>query len=246
MKRAPQFAIVGILHHGKVAGHPKRKLPSRASIALGLRARFSLHVVGNAGELPVVLDIKRPAVRRIEQMLFELRTQLRDLFLNCFEARFLVIGQLRAAQTKVAELVVDHAALRGVEGRKLGRRLQRAILAEQSLVLAEVCVKRGDLRQIRMKCVAERRRIDHGVQVPDGAPHAVEAVQAFGERRDHARPSCRMTVGRDRFDRCARLREPLVDRRRHVRRQDGVEARQAGEFEQRVRGGRQHFIARSR
>ena len=115
-----------------------------------------------------------------------------------------------------------------------GRRLERAILAEQPGVLTEVGIKRGDFRQIGVKRVAQRRRADDGIQVADGTPCSIQAIEPVGEGCHDAVPCRRMRISGHGLDCGARVRQQLVDRGCHMRGFDGVKPRQAGKFEQRI------------
>ena len=167
-------------------------------------------------------------------MLVELRGKIGELFLDRFEACLSVVRKLGAAEAKITELVVDHPLLCRAEFGERRRRLERAILAEQPRVLTKICIKRRDLRQIGVKRIAQRRRVDDGIQVTDGAPGTLETIEAIDKWCHDVVPRRWTRIGGNRFDRGACVRQQLIDGRRHICRFDGVETRQAGKFEQRV------------
>ena len=121
-----------------------------------------------------------------------------------------------------------------IERSERRRAFERAILAEQADVLAELGVKRRNLGQIRMKCITQRGRVDDRIQMPHGTPGTIESVQCLGERHDDVFPRRGPGVHRNRFNGRAHVGQQLIDSRRDVRRFNRVEARQAGKFEQRI------------
>ena len=79
----------------------------------------------------------------------------------------------------------------GRQLRELRGILQRLVLLEQRLVLAELGPVLGDLRQVGVVDLAQLRVVHHRVQVRDLAPGAAEALVRVLERRDELVPGRR-------------------------------------------------------
>ncbi len=229
-----QRAVLGVAHHRQVARHTQRELPSGLAVRQGCSLGFGQHVVRHTRERGPVVDVERPGVGRVEQVVVEPRRELRELLFDRFEARFLRIRKLGAAQPEIAQLVIHRASFRRVERRVRRRRGKRAITAEQPEVLRHVSVKRGDLRQVRVVGIAQTGRAHHGVEVLDGAPRAAQPVECVGERLADRVPRGGRRVRGNRVDRRARDAHEQVHRRRHVLGPDGIEAGQARKVEQRI------------
>ena len=108
--------------------------------------------------------------------------------------------------------------------------MQRFVLLEQRLVLAELGPVLGDLRQVGVVGLAQRRVVHHRVQVRDLAPGAADALVRVLERRDEFVPG-RFCLQRG-LGGGATVGEQLLDRGRNVLRLDPLELRQAGKIEQ--------------
>ena len=175
----------------------KPGFPSTAAAAAG----FGDHVGGHAGELGFAVDEQRPIVGRVEHVVVEARRQGGELFLHGLEPRLAVVRQFGATQVKIAQLVGDNLFSRRIERGEARRRGQRAIATEQAHVLAEIGIERGDLRQCVVVRVAQLRRVDDGVEVPHGAPRAVDAVERLRQRLDDGVPGGRSRVRGHALDR---------------------------------------------
>src|SRR6185503_20534623 len=88
------------------------------------------------------------SIRGVEDVFRKLRAELRELFLDRGEARFPLRGELGAAQAEVAHRVLDDLSSRLAQGREIPGSLQRLVLREQRLVLAELGPVLRDLRQV--------------------------------------------------------------------------------------------------
>ena len=198
------------------------------------------HVRRNAGERGSVVDIQAIVVGRVEHVVLESRREIRELFLHDLEARLARGIELGPGETEVAKLVLDELLLRRFHLRESGRGGERLVASEKPLVLPELGVERGDLGQIRVVRLAQRRRIEHGIEVTHLAPGAIEAILNVGERRDEIVPGAGERAVGDALDGRARLREKKVDRGTDVLRRDLVEAGKLVEVEQRI--GSERFV----
>ena len=180
--------------------------------------------------------MEREVVGGVEHVVVEARGEVRELFLDVLELRLLRRGQFGAAQTEVAQLVVDEPAPRIVELRERCRGGEVLVSRIEPLVLREVGIERGELGQVRVIGRAQRRRAHDGVEMTHRAPGAIDPVEDVVERIHHRGEGRRARIGRDRFECGAGAREEIVDRRRNVVRADRIEARQTGKIEQRIQG----------
>ena len=155
--------------------------PGLPSASAAARASASTSC-GTPASAAVVVDVERPGVGRVEQVVVEPRRKLRELLLDRLEARLLRVGQLGAAQAEIAQFVGDGPRSRGVERRERRRRGERAIAIEQPQILREVGVERRDLRQVGVVGVAQLGRAHDGVEMLDGAPRAIQPVERVGKR----------------------------------------------------------------
>ncbi len=126
MQRGAQRAVLRVAHHRLVARHAQRELPAGPALCRRRRPGFGEHVARNAGELGRVVDVERPRVGRIEQVVVESRGELGELLLDRLEARLLRLRQLGATEAEVAQLVGDRrAAWRGRAPRTTATRRAR-------------------------------------------------------------------------------------------------------------------------
>jgi hypothetical protein len=197
-----QFPVFGVLHHGHVAGIAHRQLVAVAPAGRGARARGGDHVRRQAGELALVRDVMRKGVLAVEHVVVECGGQRGELLLHRLEPRLGGVGELGAAEAEIAQRVRDDHSPRIVEGGERGTGGERAETLEQSAVLRDVRVERRHDRQRGVVGVADRRRIDHGVQVADSAPCAFEMVElpfrSARRRIPTSRARCRARRGRRR------------------------------------------------
>jgi hypothetical protein len=117
---------------------------------------------------------------------------------------------------------------------------QLLVFAEQRLVLAQF---RPELRHLRLVLVvggAQLGRVHHVVQVVDHAPGTAQAFGRFLERDHEAVPADRRQALRSLPGHGARVRDQLLDRRRHMLGTDQVEAGQARKVEEGIAGVGRH------
>jgi hypothetical protein len=226
------------LHDGQIARHAQRQFETGSPVDGGGRAGFGDHVGWHAGKLGLAVDEQRPIVGRIEHVVVEPRRQAGELFLHRLEPRLALVRQLRATEVKIAQFVGHNFFSRRIQRREATRRGHGPIATEQADVLAEIGIERGDLRQCVVVRVAQLRRVDDGVQVPHGAPRAVDAVECLRQRLDDGVPGGRSRIRGHALDRGPCVGEQRVDGRGDVRGANDVEAGEAGKIEQRVRGHR--------
>jgi hypothetical protein len=181
-------AITRVLHHRHVARVAQRQLIAAAACRLCARSRRGDDVGGNAGEIRRVVDVMRPRVLAVEHVVVELGRQRREFFLHGLEARLVCIPQVGAAEPEVAQRVLDDLAPHVVEIRERRSLRQRTEPRIRAGILRHVGVKCRDLRQRSVVRVADGRRIDDGVQMPDCAPRTVEVVERRLGRRDDVVP----------------------------------------------------------
>ncbi len=233
----PQFTAVGVLHHRQVGRHLQGEFPAAGTGRFGRGARGFQYVLGNAGQLVLVVDDERVVVGGVEQVFLELGRQPGQFLLQVEETRLPVVRQFGAAETEVAQLVVDDLPARVGKRGVVGPRLQRLEFLEQTLVLAELGKVDGDLRQVGVVGLAQFRGVHHRMQVRDLAPGAAELFIGVIERGDELLPVGFGGLRHRVFDRGAAFGQQLIDGGRDVFGTDVGKARQAGEIEQGVHGG---------
>ena len=233
IERFANPAIVGVLRDREIAWHVQRQLPPGFAVGLRGELRRRQHVVGHAGKRAFIGDKQPVRIRRIEHVVLETRGASRKLFLYRLEARFLVVGQLRPGEPKVTQRIFDELALRAISG-ECGRRCEVAIPREKTLVVGNVGVERGDLRQVCVVGFPQGGRVDHGIQMRDLPPGAIEPVERVGKRLNEVVPARRVSRARHTLDRFADIGDQGVDRGRHVARLDLGKTRQPGKIQQRV------------
>jgi hypothetical protein len=216
MHLGTQRTVVRVLHDGDVAGHAQRELVAFAAVRRRGRLRRRDDVRRHAGELARIVDHLRPRVLGVEHVVVEFRGQLRELLLHRLEPCLAIGGQLRAAEAKVAQLVLDQPAPGRVERGEGRARGERAEALEQAHVLPEVRVEGRDLRQVRVVGVAQRRRVHDLVEIAHGGPCAVQVLEWLLRRHDHRFPRGGARVAGDGVDRAACCVEQRVDGRRDV------------------------------
>ncbi len=120
---------------------------------------------------------------------------------------------------------------------KAGAVGERAVAREQTLVLPEIGIERGHLGQVDVVRVAQRGRVDHGVEMRDLPPGATEAVERVGERLDEVVPRRRRGQA-SRRDRRWRAPRAISASTAGLTCSGAIsaKARQAREVEQRIRG----------
>ncbi len=235
-----QAALVGELQHREVGREVQRELPACLAILLGGGARGLLDVLGDAGQLALVLDQQLVVVGGVEHVFREAGGHGRVLFLDLGEALLFGRRQLGAAQAEVAHGVLDDLAARRRQRRVGGAGLDRLVFGEQRLVLRQRGPELGDLRLVLVVGGAQRGRVDHVVEMVDHAPGAAQPLGGLLERGDEVVPG---DLGAGRFERAddrAGVGDQLLDGGRDVLGFDGVEARQAAEVEQGIGGIKVH------
>jgi hypothetical protein len=107
-----------------------------------------------------------------------------------------------------ARVAVEHA-----------RGAQRLEARVQALVLALRRVEPRDLRERRVVCIADRRRIHHGIQVAHLRPGARELLVGVVERLDERFPRGRASGRGEAFDGRVAFGDECLDRGRRARRE---------------------------
>ena len=230
-----QAAVLGVLHDRQVGGDVQQELPPGQTVLLRRSARGLEHVLGNARERRALLDVYCERIGGVERVLGELRRELRRFVLDLGVALLPVGRELRPRKPEVADLVVDDLRLRAREPRELRSGAQRLVLLEECEVVAERGPVLDDLRLVLLVRLAQLRRVEHRVQVPDHAPGAPEPLVRVLERLRELGPRGRRLGPRELVDQRPVVGEQLVDRGRDVLRLHRGEARQAREIEKRVR-----------
>ena len=193
-------------------------------------------VVRQAGEQAFVGDDLGEGVGRVEDVFRELGGKLRQLFHDRLEARLLVFRQFGAAETEIADLVIDDLLAFGGERGVFRALLERPVLVEQLQVLAELGVEARNLRQHLVVGLAPGGHVVDRMQVADDTPGAAEPFQAFAQGAGEVGPGGGRGVVGQAFDQGAAIGQQLRDRRFDVFRLDQVEAGQVGEIEQGIGG----------
>jgi hypothetical protein len=191
-------------------------------------------IVRQAGEFGLVAHQLGKGVGGVEQVLRELGRELRQFLGNRLKARLAVLGQLRTAEAEIANLVVDDPTLGGRQTSVFRAPGDRLVLREELEVLADLGVEAGDLGQHAVVGVAPRRDVVDRVNMTDDSPGARQLLKAIAQWRGEISPGRSNGVGAQASHKGAAVIEQLADRRLHVARDNRVEARQAGEVEQRV------------
>ena len=179
---------------GQIARHAQRELPAAAAVGFRRgRACGREHVGGNAGQL--VFDRRRRAPTRWSRRARCRRTRAERSASSSSTAlsrAFCAGGQLGAAQPEVAQLVRRRpSACAASSVANDGDRGERPVAREEAQVLREIGVECGDLRQVRVVRIAQRRRADDRVEMRDRAPRAIEPIERVGERLDDGVPGRR-------------------------------------------------------
>jgi hypothetical protein len=143
--------------------------------------------------------------------------------------------ELRPREPEVADLVVDDLRLRTREPLELRSGAQRLVLLEQGEVVPERGPVLDDLRLVLLVRLAQLRRVEHRVQVPDDAPGASEPLVRVLERLREPGPRRWRLGPREIVDQRPVVGEQVIDRGRDVLGLHRGEARQAREIEERVR-----------
>ncbi len=233
IQRGTQVAVIGIGLHRQVARHLQGQLPAGAAVLLGRGARGGAHFSGQARQARFVLDVQRPGVGRIEHVLGELRRQRGQRFLDRREALLASVVQFGAAETEITQRVVDDLAPRGVVSASLRRGGQLLVLRVQRQVLSQRTAEARHLGQVGVVGLTQRRGVHHRLQMAHLAPGPPQALGGVVQRHHEAVPGdWRDLLGL--LHRGLGLGQQLVDGGRDMLGRDGIEARQAGEIEQRV------------
>ena len=222
-----QAPMVRVLHHREVRGRLQRELAPFAAVLRGRRAGCLLEILGQARQFRRVAHVLGERVGGIEDVFLEAGAQCGKLFLQRLEPCLVAGRELRAAQAKVAQAVVDEAPARGAE-RGVGRGgTQRLEPLVEPLVLALLGEILRHARQGRVVRIAKRRRVDHVVEVCHLAPGARQALVGVLDRLNERVP-CRLAATHGHaVDGRAALAHQGVDSGQNVLRREGLEARQA-------------------
>ena len=231
-----QLAVVGVLHQRAVGRRVQGEFPALDTRFFSGFAGGVPGVVRQAGEQAFVGDDLGEGVGRVEDVFRELGGDLRQLFHDRLEARFLVFRQFSAAEAEIADLVVDDLPAFGGERGVFRALLERPVLVEQLQVLAELGVEARNLRQHLVVGLAPGGHVVDRMQVADDTPGAAEPFQAFAQGAGEVGPGGGRAVGGQAVDQGAAIGQQLGDRRFDMFRLDQVEAGQVGEIEQGIGG----------
>ena len=109
--RFAQAAVIGVLHHRKVARKLQRNAPARFTRGLSKLREKRLVIFGEAGEAGFVVNVERPGVRCIQEVFTEFLTECRRLFADRFEFGLFVRREFRTRQAEITDFVTDDALL---------------------------------------------------------------------------------------------------------------------------------------
>ncbi len=155
------------------------------------------HLVEAAQER-LVADTVIPTVGRIEHVLLELRLQAGELQHHLLEALLVGGGESDAGEPEVAQRVLEHSALHGVERSALAL-LDGAVSAVERLALGKIRLVRREERQAGVVRRAQRLGVEHRVEMAHRRPDACDPVLQLLQRLHHRRER-QSIVGRDLLD----------------------------------------------
>ena len=170
-------------------------------------------------------------VGRVHEVLLESSLKRRQLLHDRAEALARLARQRHSAQPKVAQRVCDQLRLDRMPPVG-GAGLEAAITPIERLVLAEIRVELGHERQAAVERVAQRRAREHGVQMRDRSPDAMNRTPDLLEVAEPVEGRRGDTLGS--LQRRALLREHLVDCGLDMLGPKGLELRQPAGREQRI------------
>jgi len=174
-----QLTIVGVSHHGVVAGEFQADQPAIQFLGFRRFGHLRLGRIGDAGQQAFVGNVLGPGLGRIEQLVGEGAAQLGELHADRAEALLLGRRQVDAGQAEVTQRVFDDGLLRYVEAFCLGVQRQRLIGGEQLGVLPQFGGVGGQLGQAGLVGAAQFSIVAHRIEVADRAPGAAEALVHF-------------------------------------------------------------------
>jgi hypothetical protein len=223
-----QRAVVGVGDHGLVAREIQREEPAGQSP--GARALGGQRLAGgrHAGKPLLVGDVLGEGLGGIDEMLLELRLQLRQAQRQRAEALLLRLRQGDAGEAEIAQRVGHGLApRRALVGEVLAPR-DLLVGAVQRPALGQLEPPGRDLGQAGVVGGAPGLGVLHAPQVRDRRPRARQAVAQLLQRLDEALPARLAGRGQQALQRGAVLRQQRVDGGLGVRGEDAVEGRQAG------------------
>ena len=162
----------------------------------------AIHRIGRqTGKLRAIGDAAGIGASCVQYVLRKLRAQLREP-LHDFPVTGLALRrQIDARQTEIAQRVLDHLALRGIEGFALMPQHIR-VGRLQFGVLTEFRGIGGEQRNALVVGLAHRGGIGDGIQMSDGTPDAAEAVAQLFDG-NHQRSERRARLGLELGQSCA-------------------------------------------
>ncbi len=223
-----------VRHHGLISRRVEAQTPAGGA-ALGRQRRRAVDdELGQPRERGSVRLAMLERVRRVHDVLLELRLLGGELLHDLAEPLLRRPRQRDAAEPKIAQRVIDDLPLDAF--RRPDVRLQRAEMPVQSLVLRELGAEFRDERQTAVERLAQRRARHHGVQVRHGPPDAVELGVDALEIAQPIEVGRRDSLGVD--ERAPLLGEQLAHGGLDVLRFDGRVRRQHARRQEWIRVGR--------
>ena len=240
---AAKLAIVGVGDDGVVAREVERQEVPLELLRARLLARLGLALIRHAAELRLVHHLLAVALHRIDEVLLELRLELREPQLDRGEAGLRGGWERDSREPEVALRVGDDLLPGGREGRVRGALREPLVGVKEPLVLRQLERVHGELRQAGVERLAPLRGARDAEEVRDGAPDARHAIARLLDRADERLPARVPTwlvgFGEQGVESNAALGEHGVDRGLGVVRPDAFERREALES---GRGGRNKGI----
>ena len=158
--------------HGLVSRRIEPQAPAFEAALGRQRGRPIEHELRQARERGAIGLAVLERIGRIHDVLLELRLLGGELLHDLFESLPRCSGQRDAAEPKIAQRVGDELPFDGL--RRIDALLQRAEVAVQRLVLAELGAELGDQREAAIERLAQRRARHDRIHVRDRTPNAVD------------------------------------------------------------------------
>ena len=179
VERLADASVGAVLHGGKVGRELKREPQARFAGGLRARAVERNRLGGNAGKAAFVQEDELEGVRCIKEVLAEFLRELRELLADRLHALALLFGERGARKLEVADFAADDALTHGRKRFEGVALFDPEILSVERFVLRDAQIEIGRERQRLVEGVAERRRIDDALEVPDRAPGAGKGERSF-------------------------------------------------------------------
>ena len=181
VQRAAQRFVLRVRHYRDIGGLIQAQQPAVEVFLLSPLPRLLDDRLVEPAQVVWIGNVVRPAVRRIQYVLFELRLQLRELQHHVLEAALAFGVQADAGEAEVSQRMFHHALFHRPERIPLapGNAL---ICAIQRLALGEIRLVRGEKRQAGVVARAQLLGIEDRVQMADRRPDPGHAVLELFER----------------------------------------------------------------